>query len=324
MVYLYYGANDFARKHAINALKALIPADVADLNLTVLDGKAAKPADIHTACAAYPLLHDRRLVIARDALKQARSSEAREALRSAIKAVPDTTDLVLDEADAPDQRLALIKDLHKQAQAGHAEIREFKPLEGVELVTWVVNQAREQNVTLRTDAAQHLIDYVGTDSWMLHNEISKLAAYVSQGGTITSAEVDLLVTDETETNLFAFIDALCGRHGDQALQHLHGLLTDGVAPLYILTMIARQARLMLLTQQAGRMNPNDLARLIGQKPFVARKAAEQARLFTPAELQTFHDQVLSSDHGIKTGQFGAEAALEILVATFGYAPRQRR
>lgn len=320
MIYLFYGPDDYARTETIAALKAGFPSDIAAFNITLLEGRATKIADLHTACAAYPLLHDRRLVVVNDLIKHAKSHELREGLRSVISTLPASTDLLLNEADPPDSRLALVKDIHAQAKAKKALVQEFALREGSVLLQWLAQQAMQQQVVLRPDAARLLIEYVGSDGWALHNEIAKLAAYVGPQGTITAHEIHLLVTDETETNLFTFIDSLCSRRGAPAVQGLHGLLADGSAPLYILAMIARQVRLMLAAQSAGKVAPDELARILGQKPFVARKAAEQARSYSPGELRTFHDHVLAIDHGIKTGRMEAEGALNVLVGEFGFPP----
>lgn len=324
MLYVFHGPDDYARTQAVATLQAAFPADVAAFNITLLEGRSTKIADLRTACEAYPLLHDHRLVVVTDALKHAKSNEAREGLRTLLAKLPVSTDLVLNESDAPDSRLTLVKDIQARVKAKTASVREFPLREGAALVAWLVDHARQHDATLRPDAAQHLIEYVGADGWALHNEIAKLATYVGLHGTITRREIDLLVTDETETNLFSFIDALCSRRGAAAIQGLHGLLADNAAPLYILAMIARQVRLMLAAHSAGRLAPDELARALGQKPFVARKAAEQARGYNVAELQAFHGQVLAIDHGIKTGKVDAEGALELLVGEFGFAPPMAR
>jgi DNA polymerase III subunit delta len=52
MIYLFYGPDSFARRQAVTALKAGIPADVADLNLAVLDGRGLKlPVPCSTTAA---------------------------------------------------------------------------------------------------------------------------------------------------------------------------------------------------------------------------------------------------------------------------------
>lgn len=320
MIYLFHGPDDFGRRQAVAALKAAIPADVADLNLAVLEGRGLKLPELRTACDAFPMLHDRRLVIVHDLLKHAKSAEMRDGLRTLLAKLPPTTDLALNEQDAPDQRIALAKDLQAMAKAKTAQVREFPLLEGSALLGFITEHARQLGAPIRPEAARLLADFLGADGWAIHNELTKLAVYVGQGGTITPREIQLLVADDSETNLFQFIDALCGRRGGAAVQGLHGLLADGAAPIYLLAMIARQVRLMLAAQAAGRASPDDLARQLGQKPFVARKALDQARGYSAPELRAFHQRVLEFDHAIKTGRVDPEGALSLIVGEFGFPP----
>jgi DNA polymerase III, delta subunit. len=57
----------------------------------------------------------------------------------------------------------------------------------------------------------------------------------------------------------------------------------------------------------------EIAGELNLKPFVARKATEQARNFSIDELINAHDRLLELDHAIKTGRMQAETALELFV-----------
>ena len=94
------------------------------------------------------------------------------------------------------------------------------------------------------------------------------------------------------------------------------LFEDGQAATYILFMVARQLRILLGVKElaAQRLRPDDIAAQLGQRPFVVRKALEQVRGFSDAELAQLHDQVLALDHASKTGRVEAATGLELLVA----------
>jgi DNA polymerase-3 subunit delta len=81
-------------------------------------------------------------------------------------------------------------------------------------------------------------------------------------------------------------------------------------------MVARQVRILLgVKELAGqRLRPDDIASQLGQRPFIVRKALEQVRGFSDAELAQLHDRVLALDHASKTGRIEAETGLELLVA----------
>lgn len=318
MIYLFYGPNELARSEAVTELRASLPAEVADLNISVLDGRKVTIEQLVAACEAHPFLADRRLVIVYDALKHSKAGKAREELRDYCERVPATCDLVFVEQDEVDRRHLLFTYLSKRGT-----VREFPLLSGQELLRWIERRAKSLAATIEPAAAQRLVDLAGNDSRALANELAKLATYVGRGGTIDQAAVDRLVTDQQEQNLFTFIDDLSTRRLGAALRGARALIEDGQAPPYILFMLARQIRILLHVRQlvAQRRRPDDIASELGLKPFVARKAAEQARNFTAAELVTAHDRLLELDHAIKTGKMQAETALELFVVEMCQAQR---
>jgi DNA polymerase-3 subunit delta len=311
MIYLLYGPDEYARSEALAALKAQVPADLADLNVSALDGRRLKLDTLISACEVFPFLAERRLVIVQDLLKHQKAGKERDELRAYLERVPPTCDLVFVESEDFDKRGAVFSYLKKAAN-----VREFLPKEGAELQRWLAERAGQLGVSLDGAAAQRLTGYVGNDGRTLLNELGKLASYVGRGGRITAGEVELLVQDGHEQNLFAFIDELSARRRGAALQSLRRLFADGQAATYILFMVARQVRILLgVKELAGqRLRPDDIASRLGQRPFVVRKALDQARGFSDAELAQLHDRVLELDHASKTGRIEAETGLELLVA----------
>jgi DNA polymerase-3 subunit delta len=157
------------------------------------------------------------------------------------------------------------------------------------------------------------------------NELAKLASYVGRGGRVTPAEVDLLVQDGQEQNLFSFVDDLSARQLGPALRGARQLLEEGQAPTYVMFMLARQVRILLGVRElaAQRMRPDDIAAELGQRPFVVRKAIDQARAFAPGELERLHDRLLELDLATKTGRIQPEVALELFVVEM-CGPQARR
>ncbi len=309
MLYLFHGSDEFSRSEAVAALRQQIPPDLLDLNSTVLAGRTLKLSDLAVACEAVPFLTDRRLVLVSDALKHLKAGKARDDMRSYLEQVPPTCDLVFVE-DEVDKRSSLFTYLKK-----HGEVREFAPRQGTELARWLIERATHLDARLNQQTAQHLITYVGHDSRLLITELQKLATYVGQGGRITNREIDVLVQDSQEYNLFAFLDHLSMRRRGAALQGIRALLNEGQAPTYILFMLARQVRILLGVYELDgqRVRPNDIASHLRLKPFVVKKALEQVRGFRAGELERMHDYLLELDHATKTGRMPADVALDMLV-----------
>jgi DNA polymerase-3 subunit delta len=311
MLYLLYGPDELLRSEALAALKAAVPSDLADLNVTALDGRRLKLDLLAGACEAMPFIAERRIVIVQDALKHQKAGKDREELRAYLERIPATCDLIFVESEEFDKRSTVFTYLKKAGT-----LREFLPKEGTELLKWLAERAKARGVTLEPQAAQRLVTLAGNESRALMNEIDKLASFVGRGGRITPAAVEQMVADDQEQNLFAFIDELSARRRGPALAGIRRLLDDGQAATYILFMVARQVRILIGVKNlaAQRLRPDDIATRLGQKPFVVRKALDQARGFSEADLLRLHDRVLELDHASKTGRADAEAGLELLVA----------
>ncbi len=310
MLYLLTGADDFAISQRLVSLQAVLPDDLRDLNRVRLDGRKLKLDELARACEAQPFLAERRIVIVDEALKHSKAGKERDALKAYLPAVPAFCDLIFVEPGEVDKRNALYTYLRS-----HAEVMVCEPRQGTELLRWVQQYATSQQASMDQAAAQRLVDLAGSDSRTLATEIERLATYAGVGGRITAAMIDATVADAQEQNLFAFLDDLSRRRAQSALRGVRALLAAGQTPSYLLFMLMRQVRILLLVGelQQQRLRPEQIASQLRLQPFVVKKALDQGRGFAPAELRRFHDQLLAIDHASKTGQVQAEVALELLV-----------
>jgi DNA polymerase-3 subunit delta len=107
------------------------------------------------------------------------------------------------------------------------------------------------------------------------------------------------------------------RQTGRALQLLHRLLDDGEAPLYLLAMLARQVRILILISELSTqgLNEQEMAKRLKLHPYVVKKGVPQARNFSMAQLEAAHQHLVETDWAIKTGQMEDVLALDTLVVT---------
>jgi DNA polymerase-3 subunit delta len=119
------------------------------------------------------------------------------------------------------------------------------------------------------------MERAGADPWLLANVIDQLASYC---GTREATEKDIreFTQNSFDENIFHFTDALGARDTKRALELLFDQLQSGSHPLYILTMLIRQFRLLL----AASLHPTAGAEEFGAHPFAFRKAKEESRKFS--------------------------------------------
>jgi DNA polymerase-3 subunit delta len=330
--YLLHGLDEFAMTEFVETLIAEMgdPA-TASLNLARFDGRAVSLADVQAACGAMPFLCDFRLVIVEGWLTKllSRTEEAEgegeaEASRGAASAretlaalaayleeQPDTARLALLERRELPEKNALVK-----AAVGKswALVRKFDLPKGEELVKWIRARAKAEGGEFARQAALALAE-VEHDPRALGNEIAKLLAYVNFKRPVEVEDVAALTSASSEARIFEFVDFVGQRKNALAVRELHKLL-DKEEPLYVLGMIVRQFRFILLAKELleSRRSEAEVAQVLNLHPYPAGKVCAQSRNYTLAGLERIYRRLLACDADIKTGQADSAAALDVLVA----------
>ncbi|HZZ99504.1 MAG TPA: DNA polymerase III subunit delta, partial [Candidatus Paceibacterota bacterium] len=121
-------------------------------------------------------------------------------------------------------------------------VRNFEPLSGAQLSSWLRHQAVVRGTPFTAGALKLFMEIGGGDSWERANNLDKLANFCR--GPITEKAVLALVGQPGSSNLFELIDAIGTRNRPQAYELLWRELAAGSDPYSILSMIAYQFRTM--------------------------------------------------------------------------------
>jgi DNA polymerase-3 subunit delta len=171
---------------------------------------------------------------------------------------------------------------------------------------------------INNPAAQLLASYLDEDPRLAKSEINKLLTYVDFSRAVNEDDVQALVADVRQGDVFEMVDAIGYGDGENALKMLRRLLEDGEA-LPLFGMIVRQFRLLiqvreLLDENPGR-SPDEMADEIGVHPFPIKKITPQAKHFNLPQLKKIYKQLSDLDQSIKTGRLDGKLALDLLIAS---------
>jgi len=322
---LYLLRDDFLGEERLTALRSSLgSADAQSLNTTTLDGQLLTLAELRAAAEALPFLGDRRLVVVRRlfgkperadnggdgaaARRGGRSDGEREQeFLTYFATIPSTTDLVLIEDRELNATHPVAKAISRLGGQVHLEAMP----RWEELARWIEQRVRDKGGRIDQGAAHDLSALPIGDLRRLDSYLEVLVTYAA-GQAITSAEVRLLVPQSHESNVFNLVDAVGARDRRAALEAYRRLLADNVSPVYLLVMLTRQVRLLLLTHEALG-NREDVAAALKLHPRVAQKLAQQARNFGVERCLDAFQKLAAADQSIKTGDADEELALELLV-----------
>ena len=335
MLHILYGPDSFSRAEAVAALKRSLDSDgMLASNTNTFEAKSLTLAQLTMVCDAAPFLAAHRLVIVDGLLARfgGRAPRARRRTSTAanlpeewqglpdyVARMPPPTTLLLTDGDVPPDSPLLA------ALAEHARVRNFPRLPAQRLEGWIAARAKAQGITLEPAALRLLAESapqeVGEDGgwhalWSLANDLEKLALYAG-GRAVTAEDVRRLVSAAAETNVFAFVDAVVERRGEEAVRRLSDLLADGQPPPVLLTMLVRGYRqLVVYTDLAtGGARPEEIGRRLNVPAgWRLDHLRDQARRYQPDRLAAIYARILSADRSVKRGEADETAALEILTA----------
>ncbi len=313
MLFFYYGEDSFRAKQKIDALKHKFrqTIDKSGHNIHYLDETNFSLENFFNLVKAQGFLASKKLIIIRDILDLPDLKEFEEPISEWLKTQKGSIDenyLIFWQTDVPKKSGSLYKQLAKAQY-----VQEFQPLEGAKLNTWVANLAKQWGCSIKAEALQLLIALVGNDGWQLNNEIHKLA---HQGQpTITVEMVKNLVTAKTSDVIFELIDACAQRNKPLAHRLISQQLNNGLEPLYLLSMIVRQFRLLTKAHELASKTNNSYALADSLKihPYVAKKILSQVRNYNQQQLINIYQQLINTDSRLKYAAREKDAAFTLLI-----------
>lgn len=167
---------------------------------------------------------------------------------------PPPQSVLLFTASAADKRKRVVKTVQQQGAVLEFAVQRERSgalsAESVDaLIASVLGAAGKR---MAPNARQLLLQRAGTQAGVLAGELEKLCLYVGDAPTIDEAAVRESVRDLAESWVFDFTKALAQRQAGAAGAQLRALFAQGEHPLRLLSLIARELRLLLLARDCLR------------------------------------------------------------------------
>lgn len=324
MLYILAGEDDYSLSQALEEIKKEIGDPITlPANTTVFDGPVGID-QLSPVCGAVPFLGEKRLVIIRGLLARfepkGKSSPGKtgvstqpdelKALGECLRTIPESTVVVLVEGKVT-RKNPMFREL-----SAKAKVMLFPSLKEDKLRSWVLKRVREKGGSISEAAVDLLMRFVGSNLWIVANEVDKLVLFAT-GRRIEEEDVRQVVSYVQEANVFALVDAILEFRAGSAEELLQKLLQQGAPPAYLLVMLARQVRLMILAKELKSQRKSEAEmkdRLALSSDYALRRTLELAERYSLARLKEMHHKLLEVDLAIKTGRYEPELALNILVA----------
>jgi len=327
MLFFLYGEDDYRSSEKLNQIKKkfIEKVDESGYNIVILD-EDITIEKFTKEFSQTGFLARKKLIIIKNLFKQVISKELAEVILEYLNKFKNDEDeniIVFYENNLPHSKNPKNNYLSGDELKLFQKLKTFKysqeskKLADYQVVKWIQEEFKENGKNIDKKLADKLFALVGNNLRFLKNEISKISNY-NQELDIKEESIDGLVSASLNDDIFLFSDKLANKKKTEAIQLLNEQLRSGANPVYLLTMITRQFRILLQIKSALEENINqvNLAKYLSLHPFVIKKSIASAQLYSLEELKLIYQKLLNLDEKIKSSGLKPQTLLNLFVLDF--------
>jgi DNA polymerase III subunit delta len=237
-IYALVGDEDFLKRHARERIVALVLGDEdPEFAVSVYQGDKIDFSTARNDLETLPFLASFRIVVVENA--DTFVTENRPALEAYAAKPSSVGVLVLDVKTFP-ETTKLAKSLPDAAKIACKTPPAYKLYE---LKPWLTEWSRTAHKKkLAPDAAELLLELVGSSMGLLDQELGKLAVAVGAKSEIAAEDVDRMVGRSKAADVFRILDAIGEGKPGEALSILEELFSEGEDPMAVMGPLTAQLR----------------------------------------------------------------------------------
>lgn len=320
-LYIIAAQEYYLTRRVVESIKEALWDEVGgEANYRRLDGDEVTLVELLEEVNTAPFLGRRRLVVldAADAFTKRLNPKEGAALRGYL-ASPNPSTTLLMVFDATDRKEWTDKYLKwTRGIKGAGDFVDCKRIYESQIPGWVRDLARDLDIKLSKEALEYLGTILGTDIQSIYTELEKLQIHAQSGSPLSLEQVQGVVGDRRQGDIFEFQHCLGEGDVAAALQMLDKLLTGGEEGPRLISSIFYYFKVLLQIKELderGEATQDNLAKITRTTYGRANERFLKAsRRFSREELFKVFPGLLHADVEMKTGGPRADEALPALVA----------
>jgi len=276
----------------------------ADFNHDRLRGADVDVEHLASIVATPPMMAEYRVVLLTEIEAMANSSKARELLLEIAADPPPGLALVMVGTKPSGSRAKLYSQLEKAARSA-----QFDPLQPDDVPGWLMHRAREVlGVEMEPEAARALGQAIGTDLGVLSQELDKLSGFVTEGSSITRADVEAAGTYLPAQDRWAWFDMVGSGRFSEAVAALPVLMGQGESGVGLVIGLSNHILRLAVLRLSG-VQALEQA-LPPHQRWLANRLKSQAGHWTPEALADAVAGLRRADRLLKSAPLSDHAVLE--------------
>ncbi len=190
-----------------------------------------------------------------------------------------------------------------------------QPIKEYEVKRWIHHFAKQYQLMIEEDAVLLLESELGTNLYILENEIKKIALHIDKNEKVTSEIILQLISPSMETNALQLVDVVLNKNLPKALSIYSDLIKIDGNPIGLIALLAFQFRTIYQVKLLRRKNLSEeqIRRTVNLHPYVVQLALKRSNQFSSEELELIIRELTATDSKIKRGEMNMHIAFELLL-----------
>ena len=233
-------------------------------------------------------------------------------------------DILLKYLDSPNSLTSMIFICNEKIDARKKITKKFKEkyeiisipnLKYYEIENKVMAYIQKQHYKIDMETVKYIVANSLNNYDLVMGEVEKILLYYSEPCFIKRKDVENIVSKSINTNNFLFVDALIDGDLERSLSLLNDLKVMKVEPTVLLSLLARDIRIMLQIKNLLEQNKREYEILNDLKlmDWQLEKYLKKAFPYKKKELEEWLVKLSNLDLKIKSGKLDKYYALELLI-----------
>ncbi len=313
LIYLFTGTSEIFIKNRMNR----IIQSYNKLKTTIIkyDMENTTISTVLEDAITIPLFEDLKIIILKKPIFLTKSSDIpKDDIKAFIKYLKKPVDTTIIMIDATNCNIHQANEIYKMLK-NVAKIIDYPDPEEIELKGWIVRSFDSQNIDIKDDALNLLLEYIGDDQPRLAQEIEKLTSYIGKNGIIRTSDIKLLVPKNVNNEVYNLIKAII----EQDLTKVHliydNLINHTKDSMTIISLVSNKFKELLSTYRLLKFgySQSDIAKFYNVSTGKAYYLVQEAKSFRLQDLEYYVDKLAELDFQIKSGKIDKTIGLELFL-----------
>lgn len=311
-MYLLYGVEDFLIKEEIK--KIIKNNNIDDIDIIRYDLENTKLETIIEDAASISLFGNKKLIIVDNSYIFTGTTNK--------KLMEQNTDLLINYLNKADfSNIVVFKILKEKLDDRKKVVKLFKEKGIVKDFNKTSNLNKYildmfDNYKIDNNCINLLVDRVGNNLEILHQEIEKIKQYKDKDFNISKEDIINLTSKNIENDFFALIENIVSKNKEKAMESYFEIIKDE-EPIKIIVVLANKFRLIYQAKRLYKQgfSEKDISNMLGNNFYAVRKCLESGRNYSEKALLKTLVSLANLDIDIKTGKIDKYVGLEMFILT---------